>query len=1048
MPNTLIAALVASFLAVARVDAPEEVRTPDEVRRLMTKGDLPAAQELARALLEEAERRDGPESLAAAQVLDVLVEALGRAGRVREPETRALAERALTIKERALGLEHKDLGVSLNNLALVNYVLGDYEAAQKLHRRNLAIRERVLGPTHPEVGTSLNNLASLLAVTGQYQEALALFERALGIWEGAFGPQDRRVAMALDNMANIKDEIGDYAGSIALHERSVGLHEQADGPESAETAVALGNLGNAVKRVADYGRARQLYERAIAIQEKTLGPKHRDLGTTLHNLASLLLDTGDHGEARAVEERSLAVTEAAVGPEHASVASALTNLGVILGETGAPERARELHERALRIREKALGPGHPDVGHSLYRLGELAGRQGDPGRAQNLLTRALGVQETALGPHHPFLAETLTALGRAYRDLNQSNRARPLLTRALAIREEALGTEHPLVAETLVDLARVQLPLEDPGEALTLALRAETIGREHFRLTAQTLAERQALRYAALRPSGLELALSWTSGSGGRTRETWDALIRSRALVLDEMAARRVAARTALDTDLGPLFEEVGAARRRLAHLAVRGGGDNPDRYRKLLDEARRDRDRAERIFAERTAGRWDRAYRTAGFDEVAAALPPGSGLVAFARHPRTELRSKPGGSGTPWYVAFILRAGSDPDVVPLGPAAPIDRQVARWRREIRRGLGSATRGGLDAYRTAASALRRATWDPVARRLGTVSRVFIVPDGSLSLVQWAALPARSSERYLVQDGPVIHLLSAERDLVPRGDHHGAHAGLLALGAPNFDAAPPSRVADAGRAIPQRVFRGLRSSCGDLRSAQFGALPATDREVTEVRQLWSQSKDSAPARVLTGDQATEAAFKTQAPGHRFLHVATHGFFLSPQCTADTGTRGVGGVVSEGPPSPGENPLLLSGLALAGANRRGSASPEEEDGILTAEEIATLDLGGVEWAVLSACDTGLGEAVAGEGVLGLRRAFQVAGARTLVMSLWAVEDENARDWMLALYEARFARRLPTAEAVREASLRTLEGRRKRGLDSHPAHWAGFVAAGDWR
>ena len=144
---------------------------------------------------------------------------------------------------------------------------------------------------------------------------------------------------------------------------------------------------------------------------------------------------------------------------------------------------------------------------------------------------------------------------------------------------------------------------------------------------------------------------------------------------------------------------------------------------------------------------------------------------------------------------------------------------------------------------------------------------------------------------------------------------------------------------------------------------------------------------------------------------------------------------------------ENPLLLTGLALAGANRRGAALDQDE-GILTADEIARLNLQGTEWAVLSACDTGLGEIKAGEGVFGLRRAFQIAGARTVIMSLWQVEDVSTRDWMRALYEGRLQKRLDTAVAVRDAGLSVMRARRSKGQSTHPFYWAAFVAAGDWR
>jgi CHAT domain-containing protein len=185
----------------------------------------------------------------------------------------------------------------------------------------------------------------------------------------------------------------------------------------------------------------------------------------------------------------------------------------------------------------------------------------------------------------------------------------------------------------------------------------------------------------------------------------------------------------------------------------------------------------------------------------------------------------------------------------------------------------------------------------------------------------------------------------------------------------------------------------------------------------------------------------------------LHLATHGFFLEGNCSsAPQDTRAIGGplasLAKQLPELIGENPLLLSGLALAGANEREQAGADQDDGILTAEEIAALDLSGVDWAVLSACQTGVGEVRAGEGVFGLRRAFQVAGVKTLIMSLWEVEDRSAREWMKKLYVARLANHLSTAEAVREASLGILRERRARGLSTHPFYWGAFVAAGDWR
>jgi CHAT domain-containing protein len=234
----------------------------------------------------------------------------------------------------------------------------------------------------------------------------------------------------------------------------------------------------------------------------------------------------------------------------------------------------------------------------------------------------------------------------------------------------------------------------------------------------------------------------------------------------------------------------------------------------------------------------------------------------------------------------------------------------------------------------------------------------------------------------------------------------------------------------------------------------------------VASAWNAARGVGPAHApsaeeqavqLEGAGASEAAVKRLAPGRRVLHLATHGFFVDPSCGESAGGgRGIGGLApadttartADEPSRSGDSPLRLSGLALAGANRRADAPADAEDGVLTAEEMAALDLTGVEWAVLSACDTGVGEIGSREGVFGLRRALQIAGVHTVVSSLWAVEDESARRWMDALYHRRLVRGEDTVASVNGAMRDELARRRAAGLSTHPFHWAGFVASGDWR
>jgi CHAT domain-containing protein len=356
--------------------------------------------------------------------------------------------------------------------------------------------------------------------------------------------------------------------------------------------------------------------------------------------------------------------------------------------------------------------------------------------------------------------------------------------------------------------------------------------------------------------------------------------------------------------------------------------------------------------------------------------------------------------------------------------------------------------GGAErTYRITGARLRQRIWDPLADLVRGASYVFIVPDGALNLVSFAALPVEGN-KYLVESGPVIHLLSTERDLVPT-EATPTGRGLLAVGGPAYDLQLPA----LNRAAV------LRSNCGRPGPLRFEDLPGSRAEVRDIARIWSPTSIGSAANaapiddvtVLSGRAASKSAVARASAGRRVVHLATHGFFLGSQCArGPANTRAVGGIATASSLASvaADNPLLLSGLAFAGANRQATTRAGQDDGILTAEEIAALNLQGTEWAVLSACDTGLGEIRTGEGVFGLRRAFQIAGVRTIIMSLWSVEDQSTRSWMQALYEGRFQQHLSTADAVHRAAVRVLQSRRMQGQSTHPFYWAAFVAAGDWK
>lgn len=442
---------------------------------------------------------------------------------------------------------------------------------------------------------------------------------------------------------------------------------------------------------------------------------------------------------------------------------------------------------------------------------------------------------------------------------------------------------------------------------------------------------------------------------------------------------------------------------------------------------------------------------RHVGLADVRAALPQRAALVTFARFEPTKPpagealrgRSVPRGAAAHGsYLAFVLpQAPRAPCVVRLGEAEPIDRLAANWRDCLSDLSAALTtpRVSEQRCRDLGLALGRRVWEPLVEPTASAQRVFVVPDGPLGGVNLAALPLRQGG-YLIESGPTLHVLTSEDELVLATESSRAvgREGLVAIGDPDVDAPLPlsdsvGRTATGPRAsvrhdVPQRA-----NAAGPHGLSVFMRLAHARAEIQDIAHAWRQQPQAGAAWLLDGAEATEAEVRRLAPQARVLHLATQVAGSTRRVSADAAVL--------------SNPLLRAGVVLAGANHRAEAGPGQDDGILTAEEAASLDLDGTEWVVLSGCETGRGAWHASDGVLGLRRAFAVAGARTVIMSLWAVSDEYARRWMRALYEARFEQHLDTAEAVRAASLAILRARRQQGASTHPALWAAFVATGDW-
>jgi len=1022
-------------------------------------GRAPDATALARTAQELARESKLPPGDARAVRADAtLGRVLLRGGNLKD--ARPLIEEALARRE-AAG-QSPEVADSLTDLGLLLFQSGERDASRALHERALALREKTLGPQHPDVADSLVHLALSCLTAGDYARARSLQERSLAIREAALGPDHPLIAINLEHLGKIAYDLGEWEQARSFWERGLAIRLETLGPNHPQIGNSLTNLGSLLSDLADYSAARSSFERAIEIKTQAFGGDHVQVASTVNNLATLLNRIGDPDAALALHRRALGIYEKALGPDHLTVGQVVNNIALIAFEQEKYPDARAHYERSLRILDAAHPEGHPDVALVLRNLGLVLTMQKDYDAAEQRYARALAMSRKILGERHSGVGHLLD--GQAILEAGRGNlpAAQDLYRRSLGIFEEALGPDHPETASERVRLARAELVLGETTRALDDALMSERALLAHFQRTARGLAEREALAFESDRFAGIGVALSVLakgSAAAPSVAAVFDAIVRSRAAVLDEMASRKRAWLESGDPAIDALGDELTAARNRLARL-VTGGGADPAAMARAVEE----RDKAERRLAERSALFREGMARTRiGLAEAQAGLPRRAALVSFIQFERQEpAKDRQGPAPVPVtsYAALVVPADRGAlRFVVLGPAEGIDRAILAWREQAAvQPAGPAVTGSAaeTRYRDAARRLREVLWDPIAPALAGAERAFLVPDGDINLVDFGTLP--DGDGYLIESGPILHYLSAERDLAAGPAPRRSGSGILALGGADFEMTGDISAAAARRETVARAGYRAASGCENLDAIRFDPLPGTAEEVTAIGTLWSGARDKAETiEILTGPRANEAALKKAGPGRRVLHIATHSFFLHDVCPSLLQSA-----LAERPAAGerrsllGRNPLLLTGLALAGANDRssrdatrsaGARPAREEDGLLTAEEIGAIDLSGVEWAVLSACETGVGRIQAGEGVLGLRRSFQIAGVRSLIMSLWKVQDDAARQWMTALYKARFAGK-STSDAARQAGLDRLHALRERGRGTHPFFWGGFVAVGDWR
>jgi CHAT domain-containing protein/Tfp pilus assembly protein PilF len=1055
---------------------------------------------------------------------------------------------------KSLGDAHPDYADSLHNLASLYRMKGDYGRAEPLLRQALVIRKQALGESAPEYASTLNSLAGLYKEKGEYALAIPLLQQAREIRKQTLGEADPDYGSTLNDLASLYDDIGDYAQAEPLYRQSLEIDKKALGEMVPSYANSLNNLALLYANVGDYARAEPLYQRAMEIRKQVLGEAHPDYANSLNNLAVLYENMGDPERAEPLYRQAIEIRKRTLGEFHPDLAVNLNNLALLYTRQGEYTQAEPLYRQAMEIRRKALGEGHPDYAGSLLNLASMYESQGDYARAEPLYRQASVNWKRTLGEAHPNYANSLSSLGVLYMDMGDDARAEPLIRQALEIRKKALGETHPLYSDSLLTLAALYHDQANDAAAKPLAARALDIQLQNLERAAAVQTEQQQFRMTDSVATYLNTWLAVTAADAASAEDAWRRVLAWKALT----TTRQIALRQALKDD--PTYAEFRQVSQQLSTTVLSPPlpPTDPAALAKWSQrasqmrhdwEARKEKLEADYERLERELSRLSAVYSqehqrlVVTPDAILASLhgaPQPTALVDLIEY-RTLGLARDRGTAEQRIVAFVVRPDRTIHRVELGSAATIYAEVAAWRK----GFGRSQAG-----HDPAKELRRLLWEPLRASLDGIETVLISPDGALAQLPWGTIPGDKPDHFLLEERaiavlPVPQILP---ELLSREQQPGPPAALLLTGDIDYGG-DPGLPASADLA---HAPLGMQRAGGSL---EFARLAGAQSELASIKDWYEQAGSGGTVKTLRRGQATEAAFRDNAPQYSWLHVITHGFFAPPELNSrlagdsssasplgaavPTGKVGLNLMIESGrcvinqlipggsaakdgrlqagdeivavaplkgdwsplagkdltvvvemlrgpagtsvrlkvrpwakpdseielslarafvdEPLEAKYPGLLSGLAFAGANARPAEG--RDDGILTALEVSSLNLSHVDTVVLSACETGLGQVAGGEGLLGLQRSFQVAGAKTVVASLWKVPDSATSKLMQRFYENLWDKKMGKLAALREAQIWMLRDEGNRGLtllDEQPTsagalppfYWAAFVLSGDWR
>lgn len=949
--------------------------------------------------------------------------------------------KAISIRRRMLGSESLKLASSLKNLAYLYQDMGDFKKAINSQTEANKIWEKVLGNESPVYATGLNNLANLFLSVGNIDKAKPLYFESMRIREKVLGKDHQDFASSLNNIALLYSISGEIEKVESLLNQALIIYEKTLGKEDPEALNTALNLGDYYCEQGDFEKAEPLLKNSLMAQEKMLGKENKDVAISKASLANLYDEIGEYDKAELLFADAKFIIEKKLGVNHPEYAKTLYNYSLHYLNSGNYPMAELMFKETKSITENT-NKNESFYPYSLHGLGVVYLKTGRYKEAESLLLEAINIRKETIGKNHPEYAASLHRLGNLYMEMGMLEKSEKCFLEAKRIREKKLGKKHLFYLGVTKDLASLYELEHKYAESEALLNECFDLLVNRFDNSIAFLSERELNSFFIKFQADMEKPWSYIScrqdngyEKGALSNLYYNDLLFQKGFMLT--AARRLNLLAATTPETVELNNRLKGFRRRLATELSK-----PIAKQKGVEELEEKSNVTEKELARLISG-YAEAIRQVKWQDVKSILKKEEAAIEFIHY---DLFT-PNPADSTMYAALLLMPGDTaPHFIPLCEERQLEAIIFKpdgSRANYLQNLYAAPR------KDKLSSLYELLWAPIEKVLAKkgVKTVYYSPSGLLHRINLSAISKDQSGQTLVNQYQLVPLGST-RELVTKKSSPTLPQSALIYGGIHYemDSTAIKQSNLVLNAEAQDTTGGLfqYSSRSTERGDSWEPLPSTEKEARLLKAMLK--KQGVDATLRLGNSASEESFKQigkNGPSPNLLHIGTHGFFF-PDPKDTTKRR-----ANYGDDAPAfkisEHPLIRSGLLLAGAKyawENKHPMHGMEDGILTAYEVSQMNLSNTQLVVLSACETGLGDIKGNEGVYGLQRAFRIAGAKNILMSLWKVDDQVTEKLLTEFYTNWLERKLPMRESLEKAQA-WLHGQE---LYRNPYYWAGFVLIGE--